>query len=83
MLPSELFPVGARVRYIGDEMPDERGRLGTVLQAPRLHNDGSYARWIGMRIIFDGDRLKDSVMAWPEQYEPVSIVERLAELDRG
>lgn len=83
MLPSEQFPVGARVRYVGNEHPDEFGWCGTVTSAPReslIHRQAP-VKWLGMRVWFDGE--KEPVIAWPDQFELIGVVERLADLAHG
>jgi hypothetical protein len=81
MLPSERFAEGTRVRYVGDEDPAQRGELAVVIRAPRLQVRVENGRelWIGMRVWFDGDR--DTVMGWPDQFEPLSAIELLADLN--
>lgn len=80
MLLSERFCVGTRVRYVGYDMPEIRGCFGTVTNAPRLYRPKPHERerWLGLRILFDGDG--EPVPAWPDQLEIVSVIDALADL---
>ena len=84
MLPSEMFAVGTRVRYVSyvrGKEPDERGLLGTVTHAPcaaNIYLRQPTTKWIGMRVQFDGT--DSPVMVFPDQFEVVSVIDRLAEL---